>query len=151
MHGAARMKTTSTVLSAAFVAAVLVACGGQNTQSNPNTAQNPVPGSAPPSGVTSAQNSADQKTVDRIADARCAHDQKCNNVGQGQKFASLDVCKQQRSSDTSNDLNATNCPRGLDQDAINRCMNAIQNEPCSTSLDTLSRVVDCRTDALCMK
>lgn len=151
MHGGARMNTTSTVSVALFGAVLLLACGGENKQSNPSTAQNPVPGSAPPMGVTAAQNGVDQKTVDKIADARCDHEQKCNNIGQGQKYASRDVCKQQLSSSTSSDLNATSCPRGLDQDAVNRCMNAISNEQCSVSLDTLSRMADCRTDALCMK
>jgi Family of unknown function (DUF6184) len=142
------MKTTSTVMSASWVAVLLFACGGQNAQSNPNAA---VPGTEPPSGVTAAQNTADQQTIERLADVRCAHEQKCNNVGKGQKYASLDVCKQQLASDTSNDLNATSCPRGLDQDALNRCMSAVDKEPCSVSLDTLTRLVDCRTGALCMK
>lgn len=151
MHGAASMKTTSTVLSASVAAVLLLACGGQSSQNAPNAAQNAVPGSAPPMGVTAAQNGVDQKTVERLADARCDHEQKCNNIGQGQKYASRDVCKQQLVSSTSTDLNAQSCPRGLDQDALNRCMNAISNEQCSVSIDTLSRMADCRTDALCMK
>ena len=58
-------------------------------------------------GVTAAQNAVDQKTVERIADARCDHEQKCNNVGKGQTYASREECKQKLVSDTSNDLNAT--------------------------------------------
>ena len=138
------IKITSTLLGTSCVAALLFACGAQN-------AQNAVPGTEPPSGVTEAQNNADQKTVQRIADARCAHEQKCKNIGTGQKYASLDVCKQQLVSDTTGSLNATKCPRGLDQDALNKCMNAIDKEPCSVSVDMLSRVFDCRADALCMK
>ena len=119
---------------------------GQNAN-----APTPVAGSEPPSDVTEAQNRADQSVVAKLAAARCDHEQKCNNIGQGQKYTSREMCKQQLASSTSNDLNATSCPRGLDQDAVNRCMNAISNEQCSVSIDTLSRMADCRTDALCMK
>lgn len=145
------MKTTSTVLGASFAAVLVLGCGGGKAQSNPNTAQNPVPGSETPSGVTAAQNGVDQKMVERMAAARCDHEQKCNNIGPGQKYASVDACKQQLTTSTANDLNASSCPRGIDQDALNRCMNAIGNEQCSLSIDTLSRIADCRTDALCMK
>ena len=67
------------------------------------------------------------------------------------KGFSPEECKQKLASDTSTDLNATNCPRGLDQDALNRCVNAINNEQCTVSLDTLSRMADCRSGAICMK
>jgi hypothetical protein len=143
------MKTTSTVVVASFGVGLLVSCGGQASQ-NPPSGPTAVPGTEVPPGVTAAQNTADQKAVDRIADARCDHEQRCNNIGQGQKYASRDECKHKLSSDTSNDLNAANCPKGLDQDALNRCVNAINNETCSVSIDTLSRMADCRTGAICM-
>ena len=151
MHGGARMKTTSTVFATSFAFGLLVACGGQSSQTPSGQAPNAVPGSAVPPGVTAAQNTVDQKSVERIAEARCDHEQKCNNIGQGQKFASREDCKQKLMTDASGDLNATNCPRGLDQDALNRCVNAINNEQCSVSIDTLSRMADCRTGAICMK
>jgi hypothetical protein len=141
------MKTTSTVFVASLVCGLVVACGGQSSQTPPTA----VPGSEVPPGVTEKQNTVDQKSVERIADARCDHEQKCNNVGKGQKYGSRDDCKHKLESDTSKDLNATSCPKGLDQDALNRCVNAINNEECSVSLDTLSRMADCRTGAICMK
>jgi hypothetical protein len=144
------MKTASTVLAASLVAGLVVACGAE--QKGAGTAQNPVPGSEPPQGVTSAQNAVDQKTVERIADARCDHEQKCNNIGQGQKYGSRDDCKKDMTSSTSGELNATSCPKGLDQDALNRCLGAINNETCSAvSLDMLARIADCRTGSICMK
>jgi Family of unknown function (DUF6184) len=151
VHGGARMQTTSTVFATSFAFGFLVACGGQSSQNPPSAAPNAVPGSAIPSGVTAAQNAVDQKSVERIADARCDHEQKCNGIGQGQTYASREDCKQKLVSDTSNDLNATSCPHGLDQDALNRCVNAISNEQCSVSLDTLSRMADCRSGVICMK
>jgi len=151
VHGAARMEITSTVFATSFAFGLLVACGGQSSQNPPSAATNAVPGSAIPPGVTAAQNAVDQKSVERIADARCDHEQKCNNIGPKQTYASREDCKQKLLSDTSSDLNAKSCPRGLDQDALNRCVNAINNEQCSVSLDTLSRMADCRSGAICMK
>ena len=49
------------------------------------------------------------------------------------------------------DLNAYNCPRGLDGDGVNRCTLAIQTETCGQPFDTLMRRQKCRTDAMCMK
>jgi hypothetical protein len=145
------MKNTSTVLVASFAFGLLVACGGESSQTVPTTPQNPVSGNESTPGVTSAQNGVDLKTVEHIADERCGHEQRCNNIGPGQKFASRDACKQQLVSSTSTDLNSTSCPRGLDQDALNRCVNALENQPCTQSIDTLASLTDCRTDALCMK
>jgi hypothetical protein len=150
VHGGARMKNTSTVFVASFAFGLLVACAGQSPQTATAVAQNPASGDESTPGVTSAQNGVDLKTVERIADERCGHEQRCNNIGPGQKYASRDACKRQLVSRTSIDLNATSCPRGLDPDALNRCMNALENEPCTASVDTLARIDDCRTDALCM-
>jgi len=145
------MHTTSTVLVASFAFGLLVACGGQSSQTATAVPQNPASGNESTPGVTSAQNGVDLKTVERIADERCGHEQRCNNIGPGQKYASRDACKEQLVSSTTIDLNATSCPRGLDQDALNRCMNAFDNQPCTLSSDSLTTMADCRTDALCMK
>jgi len=51
----------------------------------------------------------------------------------------------------ANDLNAYECPRGIDQSQLDQCMTAIRNEECSRPLDTISRMEKCRTGALCMK
>ena len=41
--------------------------------------------------------------------------------------------------------------RGLDSDAVDRCMAAIKSEECSHPFDTLTRHDKCRTNAMCMK
>lgn len=146
------MKTTSTVLGAALAAALVVSCGGQNAQSSANTAQNPAPPGVPERmGVTSAQNGFDQKTVDLMADALCDHAEQCNEIGPGRNYATRAACDAQSGVRASNELNATSCPRGVDQSAVRQCIAAIGNEPCSTWLESLSRTPACRTDALCVK
>lgn len=145
------MKIITKVTATVTVALLAVACGGQNAETTPNTGPKPVAGSEAPPGVTAAQNRVDQGVVAKLASARCDHEQKCNNIGQGQKYATLDVCEAQLESATTSDLNAQSCARGLDENAIDRCISAIGAEQCSLSLDTLSRMTDCRTGALCMR
>lgn len=50
-----------------------------------------------------------------------------------------------------NELNAYNCPRGLDSDAVDHCMTAIKNESCEHPFETLSRFDKCRTGNLCIR
>ena len=89
--------------------------------------------------------------VDRLAEARCDQEQGCNNIGPGAKFTSRSVCMEQIHGSIANDLNAYNCPRGLNRDGVDRCMAAIKSEECSHPFDTLTRYDKCRTGALCMK
>jgi hypothetical protein len=61
------------------------------------------------------------------------------------------VCTDQVRGSIANDLNAYDCPRGIDSEALDRCMAAIKSEECSHPFDTLTRYDKCRTGALCMK
>jgi hypothetical protein len=102
-------------------------------------------------GVTNSQRNADTAIVEKLAAARCDQEKECKNVGPDAKYASRSVCKDQIRGSIGNDLNAYNCPRGLDRDAVDRCMAAIMSEECSHPFDTLTRFDKCRTGALCMK
>jgi hypothetical protein len=118
---------------------LLIACGGSN--------QAPAVSGT---GVTSAQ-TADSAIVSKLAAARCDREQTCDDVGAGKKYVSRDVCMDQMRGSLANDLNAYDCPRGIDESQLDRCMTAIRSEECSHPLDTLSRMEKCRTGALCMK
>jgi hypothetical protein len=118
---------------------LLVACGGAK--------QEPAVSGT---GVVSAQR-ADSAVVDKLASARCDREQSCNNVGGGQKYASRDVCMDQMRGSLANELNAYDCPRGIDEAQLGECMTAIRNEECGHPIDTISRMAKCRTSALCMK
>jgi len=123
-----------------FVATgLLVACGGA-------TQEPAVAGT----GVTNPQK-ADSTVVSRLSAARCDREQGCSNVGAGKKYASRDVCMDQMRGSLANDLNAYECPHGIDEGQLDRCMTAIRSEECSHPLDTISRMDKCRTGALCMK
>jgi hypothetical protein len=120
---------------------LLVACGGSDANTQPEY---------PGTGVTNAQR-VDSSVANRLAEARCDREQTCNNVGAGQKYTSRAVCIDQMRGSLANDLNAYECPRGIDDAQLHECMTAIRTEECGHPFDTLSRMEKCRTGALCMK
>jgi len=124
---------------------LLFACGAAN--------EGP-PATGTPSSqtqVTSAQRNVDARVVDRLTAARCDQEEACKNIGPGAKYVSRDVCADQVRGSIANDLNGYNCPRGIDSEALDRCMAALKSEECNHPFDTLTRYDNCRTGALCMK
>lgn len=147
MHRRFFMKNLKTFCAlAASTVGLLVACGGANNA--PPVAGTSVETNSPT--LTSAQ-SVDKTIVHRLASARCEQEQNCKNIGAGNKYATRETCLEQVQGSIGNDLNAYNCPRGLDHDAVDRCMAAIQSEECSHPFDTLTRFDKCRTSAMCLK
>ncbi len=124
---------------------LLFACGAANEGP-------PVAGtSSSQTQVTSAQRSVDATVVDRLTTARCDQEQACKNIGPGSKYVSRSVCTDQVHGSIANDLNGYDCPRGIDSEALDRCMAAIRSEECNHPFDTLTRYDKCRTGALCMR
>jgi hypothetical protein len=128
---------------------LLIACEHEDSSG----ARSPIGGTdVTSSGATNVQaNSADASIVDQLAMARCERERSCNNVGDGHKYASTQVCMDQMRGDIGNDLNAYKCPRGIDRSRIDHCTAAIKNEECDHPLDTITRLEKCRTNSLCMK
>jgi hypothetical protein len=146
MHRFASMNILRTTYTLSLITGgMLLACGAAN--------EGPAVTGTPESqaGVTSSQRTADKDIVDRLATARCDQEQGCKNIGPDAKYASRSVCNDQIRGSIGNDLNAYNCPRGLDRDGVDRCMGAIKSEECSHPFDTLTRFDKCRNGALCMK
>jgi hypothetical protein len=135
-------------LSTATLGLVL-ACGGANEGTITGPPSPPATPVQP--GVTNAQNAADSSTVTRLASARCDREQSCNNIGAGQKYVSREACVDDIRASSAADLNATSCPRGLDQDMVDRCLSAIKSEKCDHPLDTITRIGDCQSYHLCIK
>jgi len=84
-----------------------------------------------------------------IAQARCARESRCNNVGEGRRYMNDQACRTVVLNDFSRDLNPTECNAGIDRGELNECMRDIQAEDCNNPLDTISRVAACRTSDLC--
>jgi len=125
---------------------LLLACAGTN-----QSERAPLAGTERSPGVANEQNRADNAVVNELATAQCDREQACSNIGNGAKYVSREVCMEQIRGNTANDLNAYNCPGGIDRHGLNQCLSAIKGEECNHPLDTISRVDKCRTGALCIK
>jgi hypothetical protein len=89
--------------------------------------------------------------IARIVAARCARELTCNNIGSDKKFASQDICAQKIRVDMKDDLNATDCPGGVDQKELDECLAQIKSEDCNNPIDKIERLGACRTSDMCLK
>ncbi|MGH7434384.1 MAG: DUF6184 family natural product biosynthesis lipoprotein [Polyangiaceae bacterium] len=104
---------------------------------------------APPA-VPRAQES-DAVIVERLSQARCRREDWCRNVGDGQAFASQEVCLDTMRGGFGNDINQYKCPQGINGVRLERCALAIQREQCDEPLDTITRMDKCRSASLCVQ
>lgn len=89
--------------------------------------------------------------VSRIADARCAHERSCSNIGPGRHYLSIEACSQKTQANVMSDLNINDCPGGVAPKELDACVAAIEAESCGNVLDKVERITACRTSALCLK
>ena len=89
--------------------------------------------------------------VARIASARCEREVRCNNVGTKEKFSSRADCVIRMQDDKRDGINESDCPGGIDKKQLNACLAAIRDEACGNPLDTISRLVSCRSTSICLK
>ncbi len=87
---------------------------------------------------------------DRIAEARCDLEMRCGNVGAGKQYMDRGACLAQIKQDWKDELNFKDCPAGLNNEELSECLGEIRNTQCGNPLDTLERVVECRSKSLCL-
>jgi hypothetical protein len=92
-----------------------------------------------------------QTAVARIVQARCERETSCNNVGGDKRFADREVCGREIQKDMQDDLNAKDCPGGIDQKELSQCLDSIKKESCGNPLETINRLAACRTSDMCLK
>ena len=83
---------------------------------------------------------SNESAVARIVNSRCAREAACNNVGPDKRFVSQDVCTGKVKADMKNDLNASDCPYGVDAKELDECLEAIRTESCNNPIETISRL-----------
>lgn len=87
--------------------------------------------------------------VQSIMQARCAREQRCNNIGPDREYASQQACLTRVEADWNNELSARECPGGVNQSELNECLEEIRNDDCNNPIDTLGRFAACRQSDLC--
>jgi hypothetical protein len=135
MHPAGVMRWTLIFRPTSLLGlAMLVAACVETSPQPPTTAGPPVPVRADDASVT-------------LAGARCDHEAACNAVGTGHSNATRDVCVEQVGRSVGRDLDR--CVMGIDPRRLRVCEKLLRNESCYP-LSTLSRMIACRADSLCI-
>ncbi len=98
--------------------AVLGACTHENAVSTTTT--------------TSAVTILNDTAVENVVYGRCTHENSCNNVGEGRQWESLGACTNDQRGAVRKIIGHEICPRGIDANALQSCMNAIDRSPCSS-------------------
>jgi hypothetical protein len=126
------------ILCAAAAAAAVACC--QPAWREPGTAV-----------TTGASASAAETAAQTLAVARCDREEKCNNVGDGKEFTSLNACVDELRDKSKNDLRTAACRGGVDDAQLDKCVAEIRGERCGNALDTITRLTSCRSSALCVQ
>ncbi len=87
--------------------------------------------------------------LDQIVNARCDREMKCGNIGADKKFSDRNACVTEVKKDFSDDINADDCPAGVDKKELSECLTEARNEDCANPFDTIGRVAACRTSDIC--
>ena len=116
-------------------------------EAEPATASNqatPAAGNmTPAAGVRTA--------AEQIAESRCEREQQCGNIGKDQTFSSSQDCLARIRNDWKDELNARDCPGGINQKELDECLKQVKEEACSNPFDTLARVTECTSGQICVE
>lgn len=145
------MKTLSKLgawaVGAGFIS--LVGCT-KATEPEPLTASKAE--TSPPPAVTAMTPAARTKTAaEQIAQARCEREQQCGNIGNDQTYSSSQDCLARIQNDWKADLNARDCPGGVNEKELSECLAQVRSEACSNPFDTLARVTECTAAQICVE
>ena len=93
---------------------------------------------------------ANQSTIMRVTQARCAREMACGKIGadKSKKWTDEQACRDDLGHDTYEGLKASDC-KTLLQDKVQTCLTALQTENCDNVESGLSRIQACRSDTLC--
>lgn len=83
--------------------------------------------------TTSAVTVLNDTAVENIVYGRCTHENACNNVGEGRRWETLAQCTIAERGTVNQAISRDMCPRGIDANALQGCMSAIDRSPCTMS------------------
>jgi hypothetical protein len=85
-----------------------------------------------------------------ITSSRCNREERCENVGADKKYSSSQDCIDRIDAEWKDDLNARECPNGVNREQLDQCLTAIKNEDCGNPFDKLERVSACTVGQICL-
>ena len=145
------MKKFHMAVAASLLSAGAMVAGCEHTDDRHAVNSEPARATIRPIGVTNLQDDT-SSVVTRLSDARCDREEVCSNVGDGKKFVTRRVCMDQMRGGIANDLNAYQCPGGIDEGAVRECQVAIRSEECGAHpFEAITRMEKCRSGPMCRK
>jgi hypothetical protein len=100
--------------------------------------------------VAKAEPAADETTAsEAIAEARCAREVSCNNVGIDKRYVSLEDCLTRVWTSSHGDAVESECQNGLDEAQLDACLTDIRVLECSVQLESLELLPACAASLLC--
>ena len=130
----------STVLSL-VLAGTALACSSEHQSQKTNTPADVIKDTS--AGVQT------RSAAESIAESRCQREQRCDNIGDNKKYSSSSDCLSSIRADWKDDLNARECPDGVQQSQLDECLTKIRGEDCGSPFDTLARVTECTSGQIC--
>jgi uncharacterized protein DUF6184 len=141
------MKTSTTLAMCALFAGMVSQVGCSKAhEPEPLTAHDantPLAGSLTPAAGT-------RTAAEQIAQSRCEREQQCGNIGKDQTYSSSQDCLARIRNDWKEELNARECPGGINQKELNECLQHVRGEACSNPFDALARVTECTSGQICI-
>ena len=133
------------------VATAFVAVTGctKHESNEPATARNKNEPMASNDAMTPA--SRTRSAAEQIAQSRCDRERECGNIGKDQTFSSMQDCLTRIQNDWKDELNARECPGGINQKELNECLGQVRSEACANPFDTLARITECTSGQICIE
>ncbi|NUP10051.1 MAG: hypothetical protein HOW73_28715 [Polyangiaceae bacterium] len=94
-------------------------------------------------------NQSTDTAVNAIAHARCEREERCQSIGKGKTFKDVADCNATLSEHVRTEINAGECPSGVNKEKLTECLDAIRKEACGKVVDELVRINACGGLELC--
>jgi hypothetical protein len=91
-----------------------------------------------------------ERGIFALAAERCDREARCGNVGPNEDYTSRNDCMARIESDARDDLDARECPGGIEQRELDECVQQVRSEDCGHVLDKLERLAECADSQLCL-
>ena len=90
-----------------------------------------------------------ESAVRMLSTTRCAYEQACGHVGEGERFVDTAECMKAAELDERTAIGLDACPFGVDGERLDRCAAAVRAHPCDSPITTVDHLAQCRRSDLC--
>jgi hypothetical protein len=84
-----------------------------------------------------------------LAEARCAREQRCNNIGPDKRYPTPSACLEAVKAEWQLELSARECPKGVDDDDLAECVAQVRDQDCGSPASSLERLSECTVSDIC--